>query len=230
MGASVSEFLRLLTGEHRVLVLGGLAVIAHGLSRATKDAAVWLEPMASAETWLEVLHAAIRRSPVPLELRCLPGWRVLEGEELIANVEQTGVIRVLGLHVPLDIFRRPNQVQEADFEAFWAAAVAQDDGTRLPAPLDLLMTKEDTGRDRDHGDRGFLLAKARSDAGAALALADAREARRILGAFFDYEVCRRGLANPDAEVRALIATELRVLVSDGDPFARDILAEQGFDP
>jgi hypothetical protein len=229
MGTSVSEFLRLLTSEHRVLVLGGLAVIAHGLSRATKDANVWLEPMVDAKTWLAVLENAMRRSSVSLELRCLPGWQVLHGAELSANIEHTGIVRVLGLHVPLDVFRGPNQVEDSDFDAFWETAQPQDDGTRVPAPLDLLMTKEDTGRDCDNADREFLLAKARVAAGASLAGANALEARRILDSFFDHEVCRRGLANPDPEVRALILTELRVLAQEGDPFAREILAVHGID-
>lgn len=42
-------FVRRLTQSHRVVVLGVLAVIAHGLSRSTYDGDIWLEPMASVE-------------------------------------------------------------------------------------------------------------------------------------------------------------------------------------
>jgi hypothetical protein len=45
METPTDQFVRILTGSHRVMVLGGLAVIAHGLSRSTYDGDVWLEPM-----------------------------------------------------------------------------------------------------------------------------------------------------------------------------------------
>jgi len=45
MGTKSDEFIRHLSREHRVVVIGGLAVIAHGLSRGTMDANVWLEPL-----------------------------------------------------------------------------------------------------------------------------------------------------------------------------------------
>ena len=61
MGApELDAFIRRLTGGHRVLLLGGLAVIAHGLARATKDADVWLDPLASAELWACALVSAGR--------------------------------------------------------------------------------------------------------------------------------------------------------------------------
>ena len=37
-----------LATKHRVLMLGGMAVISYGLDRKTKDVDVWLEPMAGA--------------------------------------------------------------------------------------------------------------------------------------------------------------------------------------
>lgn len=45
MGAGSEEFLTRLGDRSRVLLLGGLAVIAHGLSRTTEDADVWLDSM-----------------------------------------------------------------------------------------------------------------------------------------------------------------------------------------
>lgn len=43
MAIPVETFIDRLTATHRVVVLGGLAVIAHGYSRHTKDADIWLE-------------------------------------------------------------------------------------------------------------------------------------------------------------------------------------------
>ena len=51
MEGTVQELIDRLTVEHRVVIVGGVAVIAHGMSRHTKDADVWLDPMDSAEKW-----------------------------------------------------------------------------------------------------------------------------------------------------------------------------------
>ena len=45
MDTPTDQFIRKLTQRHRVVVLGGLAVIAHGLSRSTYDGDIWLDPM-----------------------------------------------------------------------------------------------------------------------------------------------------------------------------------------
>ncbi len=42
MGTTTGEFITALAADHRVLVIGGLAVIAHGFNRPTQDADVWL--------------------------------------------------------------------------------------------------------------------------------------------------------------------------------------------
>ena len=41
MATPVQQFIDRLTPEARVLVIGGLAVIAHGYDRHTKDADIW---------------------------------------------------------------------------------------------------------------------------------------------------------------------------------------------
>lgn len=60
MAIPVQTFIDRLTESHRVVVLGGLAVIVHGYSRHTHVADVWLDPMESPEVWCEwqVLVAA----------------------------------------------------------------------------------------------------------------------------------------------------------------------------
>ena len=49
------ELIRRLAGEFRVLTLGGLAVIATGLSRNTYDADIWVEPFASPQEAVRML-------------------------------------------------------------------------------------------------------------------------------------------------------------------------------
>ena len=45
MASTVQTFIDSLTSRYRVVVLGGLAVIAHGYSRHTQDADIWLDPL-----------------------------------------------------------------------------------------------------------------------------------------------------------------------------------------
>ena len=75
MGTPIEQFLELLTSDKRAVLIGGLAVIAHGLSRGTKDADIWLEPMEEAEDWLLTIEKAIQKYPHPLTIHCLPGWK-----------------------------------------------------------------------------------------------------------------------------------------------------------
>lgn len=62
-GPLLDQFMRRLAREGRVLILDGLAVIAHGFSRTTKDADVWLEPFSDGRTWAEHLIAVCMEFP-----------------------------------------------------------------------------------------------------------------------------------------------------------------------
>ena len=57
MGTPTDRFLSQITSSKRVMILGGLAVIAHGLSRSTDDAVAWLEPMSDPDEWCRFLEA-----------------------------------------------------------------------------------------------------------------------------------------------------------------------------
>ena len=52
MATTVEKFLESLTENFRIILLGGLAVVAHGLPRTTKDADIWLEPV-EFEQWIK---------------------------------------------------------------------------------------------------------------------------------------------------------------------------------
>ena len=224
MGApKLDAFLHALTGERRVLLLGGLAIIAHGLSRATKDADIWLEPMESAGAWADLLFATTAHFPETRIARP-PGWAVMESREEVAiAADETGMVRVLGLECPLDIFRRPNEFEEAAFDDVWNRAAEKEDGVRLPDAADLLASKHDTGRDRDAEDIHFLEAKLRRISGDALLTASRAEAEAIFARYVDHAVAARALENPDLAVQALARELLGELAAQGDPFARDAL-------
>ena len=222
--ARLDAFLRRLTAERRVLLLGGLAVIAHGLSRATKDADVWLEPMSSSDEWARVLASAWADFP-DLRFARLPHWTPLVSREEIADaVDETGMVRVNGLECPLDIFRKPNEIETEDFETMWARSTLKEDGVHLLDPIDLLVSKEDTGRDHDVADQRFLEGKIRRDFGARLAVDSLEEARALFARYTDHVVCEHALRNPDPAVQALAREVLEELVAQGDWFSRDVLA------
>ena len=222
----VDTFVRALAEERRVLVIGGLAVIAHGLSRSTKDADIWMEPHATPGEWAATLLRSVARFE-GATIHGLPGWwKVTEGE-LAGTIEEIGMVRVLGLGRPVDVFRRPNEFEEDGFEAVWLRSSPAKDGTRLPDPLDLLVTKEETGRARDQNDIHFLEGLVRQQFGERLALADPDEARALLDRYADHAVCAKALGNPHPEVREMAREILVEFAEAGDPFARDLLKAGG---
>ena len=192
-------------------------------SRNTKDVDIWLDPLNETSDWLDII-LEINQEFDGLSIHTLPGWQELKGEDLITNIESVGMVRILGLECPLDIFRVPNELASNDFQRIWTSGSVMDDGTHLPTAVELLATKENTGRSHDFGDWNFLILKARQEQGYALAKAKtAEQADSILEDYFDYEICKRGLKNPHPEVRKIILKELQILAADGDPFAKEIL-------
>ena len=84
---------------------------------------------------------------------------------------EVGMVRLNGLECPLDIFRRPNEIEPEEFDEMWERSSLKEDGVRLLDPLDLLISKEDTGRASDLADQSFLQQKVRLELGLALSQA-----------------------------------------------------------
>ena len=212
-----------------MILLGGLAVIGHGMDRGTKDADLWMEPMDSAESWLKILNSVLGQFD-GARIVTLPGWEDLSGADLVENLEQVGMVRVEGLGVPLDLFRKPNGVEIEEFDEIWKRSRSLPDRIGLPHPLDLVRTKEDTNRDHDQTDHVYLMSLARRTQGEALAsVLNQDEALVLMDEFYDYAVLERGLDNPLPEVREVIWREIKQLAADGDPFAKELLDERGSD-
>jgi hypothetical protein len=74
MGTKAREFIAVLTERHDVIVIGGLAVITHGLQRPTKKADIWLDSMETpAESFAEILSRCSQNAdgtwqPNPIDL------------------------------------------------------------------------------------------------------------------------------------------------------------------
>jgi len=220
--ADSDAVIRLLSAEFRVLTLGGVAVIATGLSRNTCDADIWVDPFASPDEWADRLAPRLYETcgaqPV-----AIGSWEKIEREALPTVIARDGVIRLTGLERPLDIFRVPNQLGIEDFSGVWSRALPMDDGTRLPDPIDLLVSKQETGRDKDRADIIFLEGKIEADYLARLPRVSADEAVRMLGRFLTPRVAEAALTHSDEGVTQLARRFLHELATEGDPYAAEIL-------
>lgn len=222
MAIAPSQFVRELTRRHRVIVLGGLAVIAHGLSRSTKDVDLWIEPMESAETWAQVVIDVVQSFP-GLSIHTLPGWKQVSGGEVADAASFPGIIRILGLECPLDLFRKPNEFEADHFDEVWKHSLAYDDGARIPHPLELVVTKLNTGRKQDQMDRDYLESLILEEYQSKLPTACLEEAKNLFDRFVDWRTCLSAISNPDPEVQKLARDYLKEMANEGDPFSQAIL-------
>lgn len=222
MGNSPGPFIEALTSRYRVLVIGGLAVIAHGFNRSTKDADIWLEPLESPEAWAAAVEETCSRF-AGLTLHGLPGWRRLGKGEAAAAAREAGLLRIIGLACPLDLFREPNEFPAESFDEVFARATPNRDGTRLPDPIDLIVTKLNTGRERDLDDSRHLEAVVRERYRKVVPTAPLDEVVRLFDRFLDWEVCRFALENPNPSVRDYAISCLKEMAAEGDPFSQALL-------
>jgi len=204
------------------VTLGGVAVITHGLSRNTHDLDVWLDPMEFPDLWCSAVLSALVESP-GLKVVDIGSFSPVGKAEFPEVIEHDGVVRISGLDRPLDIFRRPNEMEVSGFDEVWNRATPQADGTRLPDVVDLLVTKQDTGRTKDTYDIQFLEGKAEEMYLERLPKARPDEALEMLSRFLNPKVAEAAARHADPQVREAGMEFLRELAAEGDPFARDLL-------
>lgn len=150
-----------LAAAHRVALLGGLAVLAHGHDRPTYDADLWLDPALEIGAWVDAVGALLARHP-ELRIVGIGSWSAVSINDLGEVILRDRVIRIMGANQPLDIFREPNALSVTEFDAAWKRATPLDDGTRVPDVVDLLMTKQETGGDKRYA--GHRLSRGQSSA------------------------------------------------------------------
>ena len=222
MAISTDQFIESLGAHHRVLLLGGLAVIAHGLDRMTRDTDIWLEPMDNSTAWSNALCEAMSRAPLtqPFDLAAK---QVVALSDIAAVVETYGVVRLLGFDRPLDVFRRPNNLECTDFQEAWEHASVRLGSIRVLDEIDMLITKEGTQRPQDFADISFLESKVHAHYQHLLPHCAYKEAQKLFARYADTTICEFALQNPDPNVQKLALTTLHDLAQDGNPFARDAL-------
>jgi hypothetical protein len=203
-------------------MLGGLAVISHGHARPTYVADIWLDPNLSPTAWAEAAWSLTNQHPA-LRFVAIGTWLDIPREHLAEVIPRDGVVRVMGSNQPLDIFRDPNQIDMSSFDEVWSRALPLEDGTRLPDAVDLLLSKQDTGRDKDLQDIAFLEAKIEREYLEKLPLADEAAARHMLDRFLTPKVAESALSHSSATIRELGLRFLHKLAEDGNPFAAEIL-------
>ena len=207
-------------------MLGGLAIVSHGLARPTFDADIWLDPLLNLEDWCEALLDLQKLCP-HLKILALAVWTEIPDAKLMDIVERDGAVRISGASQPIDVFRCPNEIPIAEFEAAWKRSLPLQDGTRLLDEIDLLMTKQLTGRDKDMMDIAFLENKAEKRYIAELQSSSAEKAIQMLQRFLTPKVAEKALYHEDKEVKSLALRYLRELANDNDPFASEILKSIG---
>lgn len=226
MQGKAAQVIEQLAAKRRVLVLGGMAVIAHGLSRTTEDADIWLEPMERISAWCDVVCSEVCGISGATFFDMSRRRRV-EPRELPETIDLAGMVRVDGLDRYLDIFFQPHLLDVEDFEVAWKFAELGLGSARVLDESFLIATKTETGRKSDSEDVAFLESKLRGELSARLAVCDAAEARGLFARYLDHVTCQAALENADAGVREMGREGLRELAADGNPFAVAALKKLG---
>lgn len=220
MGNRIDSFVSTLALKHRVLMLGGMAVVKHGLPRYTKDLDIWLEPLSSAQEWSQALLDALAAFPEAKVTRLFPP-RPIDAAELPEAIKEDRVIRIIGFETPLDVFREPNELENCPFDQAYNHAEDFDGNFKLLSAVELMATKENTGRQHDAVDIQFLQGRVRETWTKELLTCDVGTAERLLSRYMDHSVLEAALANPNPHVHALGRAHLRQFAEEGDPFAID---------
>ncbi len=220
MGTTSDQFVEALSERGRVLLIGGLAIIAHGLSRPTEDADLWLDSMLPMEDWISLLKAGAAEEPESYFWDLSRRERVADPRR---TIEEIGVIRIGGLDRYVDVFRRPNELAEEDFDAAWEISPVHVGKIRLLDESFLIATKLDTGRESDLQDVYYLEVHLRTKLAPRLAICPLAEAEEAFARYADHATCLAALKNPDPAVRALGLSVLRELAASNNPFAIEAL-------
>ena len=117
---SADEIGNLLGARRRTLLIGGMAVIVHGLNRTTRDVDLWLDPGATPEKWAESL-AGLLHENAGLRLTRIDSEGMIKPEELASIIDEDRVVRLCGTDRPLDLFRIPTNSRKATLKRLGSA-------------------------------------------------------------------------------------------------------------
>ncbi len=225
---TANQAVQSIAGSRRTILLGGMAVILHGLPRVTRDVDIWVDPGPSEREWSDWLLDWLRMAPGFRATRLPVGDPVDDGS-LPEVIAQDHLIRLAGADQPLDVFRVPNEFGAEEFGEVWNRATSlAGQAARLIDPIDLIITKKLTGRERDMADILFLEEKVENDARARVSGWSVEDAARFFTRFETPALAHAvATLGRDEAVREFGKNSLRAFAAEGDPFAADFLGELG---
>ena len=111
------EAVAFLAGKRRTVLLGGLAVILHGLSRNTKDYDIWLDPLPDVVAWAEPIQELLTLNPSfhAQRISAPGGWKPICLHEITAVGADDRLVRISAVERPINILLVPNELEAADF-------------------------------------------------------------------------------------------------------------------
>ncbi|MBV8223902.1 MAG: hypothetical protein JO232_01795 [Verrucomicrobia bacterium] len=221
------DALEFLASRRRTVLMGGTAVILHGLNRMTKDYDVWLDPLPNPEAWaigiVELLEAASLLQARRIATIAAGMWTSITASEIAAVGSEDGMVRLAGLDWPIDVFYKPNELDVSDFEGVWQRSTPSDRGLRLMDKIDLLVTKQLTDRLADRADIGFLTGKVEEEYRARLKDCSEQEAMEMFERFATAEIAAFAIReSANEKVRELGWRTLEEMRTAGDPFAEEL--------
>ncbi len=222
------DVVRRLAAQRRVIVLGGIAVVLHGLHRTTKDVDLWIDPLEDEQHWAAFLREF-------LESEALTAARVgnelgefidIPMSEIASAVADDRFVRVVGADRPIDAFRVPNYMNVEEFDDVWNRSGPLKDGTRLMDEIDLIVTKMGTGRPHDAADMRFLQTKVESAYRERLRTCSAGEAAELFERFATPDLALFAATQEENQsIRSFGLAALRALSDNGDLYARQLFEE-----
>jgi hypothetical protein len=211
------------------VLLGGAAVILHGMNRSTKDFDIWMDPDPDADTWAAPIAHLLEQDSSLCLLRIAPLpelWNPVTIEKLPVVANEDRLIRIAGTNRPIDVFYIPNELEAADFEAVWQRGKPLEFGIRLMEEIDLIVTKQLTNRPNDRTDIRFLQDKIEAAYKDRLRTCSSEQAQEMLTRFATPEIAAFAVKEAtDADVRSLGWKLLIEMREAGDPFAEDSIRE-----
>ena len=214
-----------IAAQIRVIVLGGIAVVLHGLHRSTKDVDLWLDPLANEQLWADTLRPLLESGGlIAARVADETGHFVpIAFGDIASVVARDRFVRILGSDRPIDVFRIPNHLEASEFDQIWQRSKPLEDGTRLIDEIDLIVTKMDTGRPHDEADMRFLQLKVESAYRQRIRSCSPSEAAKLFERFSTPDIA--AFAATEAEDRAVRALGLQILddlCAAGDHYAMQL--------
>jgi hypothetical protein len=137
------------------------------------------------------------------------------------------MIRINGLERYLGIFREPNNIEISYFDLAYSHSSISHQYYKIIDAIDLLITKDDTGRFMDHQDQVFLKYKIVSELTPVLQHGSFNQVKAVFDRYADAKTCELAIENPAQDVRHLAIDTLKLLAENEDMIAKELLKQYG---